>query len=608
MYNTLKDIRGFKVIEKLGEGGMGSVYLAEDIMLDRKVALKILNPSLTNDLTFIDRFKNEAKVQANLIHSNIVTLYSFFEDDGKYYMIMEYAEGVTLKQLIFNRGKVPEDISIRIVNQILDGLGYAHTKGIVHRDIKPANIIIDSNHNVKIMDFGVAKILGDRGLTKTGMKIGTVYYMSPEQIKAIKDIDQRTDIYSLGITFYEMLTGRVPFQTDTESDFELMTEIVNGTIPDLRELNPTISAKTSETIRKMIEKDRDNRFATCYQCSISLGVESASQNANKIDWSLKKSEITSHKPTGKIVTGRIKDIRLIKTYVNKSENIFLDSGIFSVSFAPNSRYLAIGSSDKKIIIWDLESGKEIKTLNGHKGCINTVAFSPDGKYLASGSDDITIKLWDLEMGKDVQTLFGHNDWVNSVAFSVDGRNLVSGSTDETIKIWNSKTGDEIKTLTGHKNGVLSVLFSPDAKYIASGSRDNSIKLWDAETGEDIKTFIGHRDSVWSLSFSPDGQYLASGSQDEKIKLWKIESGKEIKTLTGHSNSVLSVSFSPDGKYLVSGSRDNATKIWKFETGDEIKTLTGHKNGVLSVSFSQDGKYLSSGDQNGTTKLWDIIYE
>ncbi|MBT8387510.1 MAG: serine/threonine protein kinase [Ignavibacteria bacterium] len=198
----IEKIRDYKIIEKLGEGGMGTVYLAEDTMLERKVALKVLNPLFTKESQFTERFRHEAKVQASLIHPNIVTLHNYFRESENYCMVMENVEGVTLKHLISGTGPIPEKRAIWILIQMLEAVGFAHKKGIIHRDIKPSNILVSKDDNVKILDFGIAKILRDKGHTKTGTKLGTVYYMSPEQIKAVKDIDQRTDIYSLGITFY----------------------------------------------------------------------------------------------------------------------------------------------------------------------------------------------------------------------------------------------------------------------------------------------------------------------------------------------------------------------------------------------------------------------
>jgi len=256
----IENIRDYKIVKKLGEGGMGTVYLAEDTMLERKVALKTLNPILTKDTQFTERFRHEAKVQASLIHPNIVTLYNYFREGDNYCMVMENVEGVTLKHLISSTGPMPEQRVVWILNQMLEAVGFAHKKGIIHRDIKPSNVLITKDDNVKILDFGIAKILQDKGLTKTGTKMGTVYYMSPEQIKAVKDIDHRTDIYSLGITFYEMLSGRVPFNVDTDSDFEIMNEIVSSDLKDPREYYPHISKWVVNVLFDSVNKDRNKRI------------------------------------------------------------------------------------------------------------------------------------------------------------------------------------------------------------------------------------------------------------------------------------------------------------------------------------------------------------
>ncbi len=260
-------IREYRIISKIGEGGMGEVFLAEDENLGRKVAIKMLAPELMRNAELVERFKQEARLQASLIHPNIVALYTFFIEDNNFYMVMEYAEGETLKEVIKKNRKIEEETAKKIMLQLLEGVGYAHQLGIIHRDLKPSNIIVGKDLRVKIMDFGIAKALGDRGMTKTGTKMGTLYYMSPEQIKAEKDIDQRTDIYSLGIIFYEMLTGKVPFNTETESDFEVMRDIVDNDISNKLNLINTFSNNTKSIITRMTSNYKSNRYVTCYVCS-----------------------------------------------------------------------------------------------------------------------------------------------------------------------------------------------------------------------------------------------------------------------------------------------------------------------------------------------------
>jgi WD40 repeat protein len=278
----------------------------------------------------------------------------------------------------------------------------------------------------------------------------------------------------------------------------------------------------------------------------------------------------------------------------------------SVAFSTGGRYLASGSEDMTIKLWDTATGKDIVTFKGHSGVVRSIAFSPDGKRLASGSWDKTIKLWDTVTGKELLTLKGHSDWVRSTAFSPDGKCLASGSWDKTIKLWDTATGKDMLTLKGHSGMVQSTAFSPDGKCLASGSWDKTIKLWDTSTGKEILTLNGHSGVVQSVAFSPDGKLLASGSADKTIKLWDTVTGKELLTLKGHSGVVQSVAFSPGGKRLVSGSRDRTIKLWDTATGKDIFTLKGHSDEVASIAFSPDGKQLASGGGDRTIKLWNTL--
>ncbi|MCH8035329.1 MAG: serine/threonine protein kinase [Bacteroidetes bacterium] len=332
----IEQIRDYKIIKKIGEGGMGTVYLASDTMLEREVAIKVLNPLLTKDSQFTDRFRHEAKVQASLIHPNIVTLYNYFREGDNYCMVMEYVEGVTLKQLITNTGPLPEQKVLWVLNQILEAVGFAHKKGIIHRDIKPSNILLTGDNTVKILDFGIAKILQDKGLTKTGTKMGTIYYMSPEQVKAVKDIDHRTDIYSIGVTLYEMLSGRIPFNVDTDSDFEIMNEIVKGEIKDPREYYPHISDWLVNILFASVHKDRTKRIQNSDEFTKRLlskeGKAAVMGTADKTIIEEPKSEIKEPQktpPPPPPVQPKPKPVEIKKTVKPRSSNkkIFLFGGI-----------------------------------------------------------------------------------------------------------------------------------------------------------------------------------------------------------------------------------------------------------------------------------------
>jgi serine/threonine protein kinase len=256
-------INNYRIISKIGEGGMGIVYLAEHLTLKRKAAVKALNPLLSQNEQIKSRFVNEAVTLSQLNHHSIVALYDFISADNQLLLIMEYAAGYTLSDIVEKNGAIKENQALRIFGEILDGFSYAHSKGIVHRDIKPSNIIIDGNGNPKILDFGIAKILdSDSRITKTGMKVGSVIYMSPEQILG-KPVDSRTDIFSLGITLFEILTGKLPFDTTTNSEFEIQSKIVEGNFKQARMLNPEISEKVQNAIIIATAKNPSDRFQSC---------------------------------------------------------------------------------------------------------------------------------------------------------------------------------------------------------------------------------------------------------------------------------------------------------------------------------------------------------
>lgn len=285
--NTI--IRDYRIIRLLGQGGMGEVYLAEDVMLGKKIALKVLNLELSKNQNLINRFILEAKVQATLLHPNIVTLHSLFKDNGIFIMVMEFAEGLTIKEVILKNGPFDEKRAVKICLDILTGLSFAHSKGIIHRDIKSTNIMLSSDEKIKIMDFGIAKVMGVKGLTETGGKLGTILFMSPEQIMADPSINQQTDIYSLGITLYEMLTGNLPF-SNTESQFKLMKEIVELKLKDPRTFCKSISPELVGIIYKMTAKERKERFQSCEETTEVLKrflkmdniTKSANQNIKEV--------------------------------------------------------------------------------------------------------------------------------------------------------------------------------------------------------------------------------------------------------------------------------------------------------------------------------------
>jgi serine/threonine protein kinase len=267
-----KQLLSYKITSVLGEGGMGTVYLGEHANFERKVAIKAIHPHLAKNEEIRQRFKNEAATMARLQHPNIVSLYDYFADDDGLYLIMELVEGVELETYLRNIGSpLDEHVSAAFMKQLLEAFSHAHDKGVVHRDIKPANILITNDGTIKVLDFGIAKIIDGDGLhnmTKTGTQIGTVYYMSPEQVQG-KKVDTRSDIYSLGVTFYQMLTAQNPYNSCT-TEFEVYSKIVQEQLPNPKVVNPGISDVIVSILNKATAKDPEGRFQTCEQFKQAL--------------------------------------------------------------------------------------------------------------------------------------------------------------------------------------------------------------------------------------------------------------------------------------------------------------------------------------------------
>jgi WD40 repeat protein len=279
-------------------------------------------------------------------------------------------------------------------------------------------------------------------------------------------------------------------------------------------------------------------------------------------------------------------------------------GVDALQFSPDGRFIASGSSDTTIKIWEAGTGREIRTLTGHAGVVRTVAYSPDGRFIASGSSvDSTIRIWEAGTGRKIRSI--DSTGIETLSYSPNGKYIASGSLDNSIRLWQAGTGREILTLAGRSSWVRAVAYSPDGKYIASGSMDRTVRIREAGTGRETRIFSGHTASIRAVAYSPDGRYIASGSADTSLRIWEAGNGREIQTLLGYGSVVKSVVYSPDGRFIVSGSLDSTIKIWDSLTGKELRTLSGHSAAVNSLAFSPDGLYLVSGASDNTVKIWDM---
>jgi WD40 repeat protein len=317
-------------------------------------------------------------------------------------------------------------------------------------------------------------------------------------------------------------------------------------------------------------------------------------------------------------------------------NSFADNKkVLSVAISPDGQAIASGLADGTIELWNRNTSKKLRTLNGHSERLNSVVFSPDGTALVSGSEDGTIKIWNLRTGQLTHSLQGDIGFVRSIAISPTSQTLAaSGSADiNNIKIWNLRTGELVSTLKGHPNFVNAVAFSADGKTLVSGSSDNTIKIWNLDTCKGTQpcsptqTVAGHSTTVKSIAVSPYEPILASGSysfqdisndsdnpgssdEDATIKIWNCSTGELLHTLNGHSRTVTSLAIDPFGHLLASGSYDGTIKIWNLHTGQllhtlEVRNARGDAVYVFSVAFSTDGQTIISGGDDGTVKIWQV---
>ncbi|MBE9104817.1 serine/threonine protein kinase [Nostoc cf. edaphicum LEGE 07299] len=624
VWNAGKSLFGGRYIieSQLGEGGIGITYLARNQRNQQRV-IKTLKEEILNHPAWIlhrnklrQDFRDEAVRLAVCHHPHIVQIETIFDEGNLPCMVMDYIEGEDLGQRLKRIGMLSEAEALLYIRQIGDALTLIHSKGLLHRDLKPRNIMIRINKlEAVLIDFGIA-----REFVPNMIQRHTVYrtpgFAPPEQYESEAPRGEYIDIYALAATLYNLLTAVVPTSADDRRH--------NINLEPPQYFNPNISNRVNQAIMCGMDLESTYRPQSVQEWLDLLDPDTG-EDVTKISSTLIKPRLQLPVP---IVLDR-QNWQCVQTLKGHS------SMVHAIAISPDGQFIASGSNDKTIKLWQVGTGKLVRQLgrwsSSHSSMVNSVAFSPISSYLsyqgesgksagvaglnrgilASGSWDNTIKLWDVKTGKEIRTLTGHTNWVNSVTFSPDGKFLASGSADCTIKLWQVHTGIEIQTFTGHSDPVSSVTYSPrtpatnsqDRQLIASGSNDYTIKLWQIYTGRNIYTLTGHSFFVNCIAFSKNGEIIASGSADNTIKLWHVNTGKEIRTLTGHSDSVWSVAFSQDGQFLASGSWDNTIKLWHIHSGTEISTLTGHSNYVRCVVFSPDGQTLVSGSDDDTIKIW-----
>lgn len=625
----------YQVMRLLSDkSGFGKIY--EAYQGANPKILKVLKEELNQNSRAVELFQQEAIVLSKLNHPGIpkVTADGYFQffprnqDQPLHCTIMEKIEGANLRQWMRQQHYTPisEKQAINWLREITEILDAVHQENYFHRDIKPENIMIRPNGQLVLIDFGTAREMTYTYLAELGgvgiTKISSPGYTPPEQEKGYA-IPQ-SDFYALGRTFVYLLTGK---QLTSKTIYDPLTDEFCW-----RKYAVNISDNLAEFIDRLMAPQAVNRPGNTQEILDALDNLYSDLSRTKIPTDLgssptispvslpAKSPANSAKTSKKLLVivaailgaiaagnGLWHFSRLISFSATSIVDISLPpknlsghtSYVNYTIISPDGQKLISASADKTIKIWDLVSGREIKTLIGHSSYVNYLAISPDGQILVSASADKTIKVWNLAANQEIYTLNGHNNYVNALAISSDGQWLASGSADKTVKIWNLVNGQKIRTLTGHTSPINSVAISLNGEFLASGSADKTIKIWNLATGKEMRALIGHTSPINSVAITPDGQLLASGSADKTIKIWNLATGQEIRTLRGHSNSVNYLAIRPDGQRLISGSADKTIKIWNLVTGQEIYSLTGYPQWINYLAITPDWQMVAtgSGDKN-----------
>ena len=620
---------GYEVLGELGRGGMGVVYKARQVKVNRLVALKMILHRGHASLEQQIRFQIEAEAIARFKHANIVQLHDVGEHDGMPFFSMEYCDGGSLDKELKGNSLPPRDAAA-LVEKLARATHYAHSCGVVHRDLKPGNVLLTSDGEPKITDFGLAKRLDfEQDVSRTGVILGTPSYMAPEQAAGkVHDIGPTADVYALGAILYELLTGRPPFLSS--SPFETVRMVLEEEPSPLTRINKKVPRDLETICLKCLRKEPAKRYLTAweladrlrrYQDGKPIPDRPVSAFEHAVKWARRRPSLAGLMAALVLVT--VLGVTGILWKYREAEDKRAAAEQAEL-LAENRRKDAVRAealAKEETLRANNESDLKDIQLTRAEGLLFARNLAQAQTHWHEGNPTLARNLldscrWDFRHWEHAHlrhlfdetqvTLRGHSKQVLSVCFSPNGKRLASGSEDRSAKIWDAATGQVIHTLTGHVDSVTSVAFSPNGALIATASRDKTIKVWDAASGQELRTLRGHTNHVAHVCFSPNGRQLASGSNDNTARLWDAATGRELALLKGHGNAVSSVCFSPDGQRVASGSLDQTVIVWDRVTAKKLLTLRGPTDGISMVCFSPEGKRILGSSFDQTMRLWDAV--
>jgi len=651
----------YELLELIGEGGMGLVYLAEQKEpVKRKVALKIVKLGMDTKQV-VARFEAERQTLALLEHPNIAHVFDAGTTEaGRPYFVMEYVEGKSITKYC-DEEKLSVEQRLQLFQVVCETVHHAHQKGIIHRDIKPSNILVsvqDGKPVPKIIDFGIAKavtqpLTGKTSYTQQGQLLGTPEYMSPEQAEmAYEQVDTRSDIYSLGVVLYELLAGVTPYDAEKlrKGGIDHIQQIIceeQPRTPSARLTSLSDKAKAVAQSRrtqiitlirrlhrelewipmKAMRKDRNRRYRSASELADDIhnyitgapliaGPESTVYRARKFVRKHAGSVVTAALLLVVIILGLVASILMgcRAEQARKKEAAARKQVEQALARAENAERTA--QEQHKI-------AEERADKYRHMSYIHGVALA-DVKYregnlrsarklLESCPEDKRNWEWYRlnHVMDEALVTFNCPPAIVSMALSPDGKRIASTNVDRSrddwqhrIMVWDAVSGAKTLTLKGYEEKVfLRVEFSPDGKRIVSGGIDKTVRIWDASSGEEIMRLEGHEKPVGSVLFSPDGKRIISGSHDGTVKVWDTGNGRELMAIQ-IGGFIRSVAVSPDGERIIVGNFSSKITEWDAATGEEVRTFSLPDQEVSIVKYSPDGKRIALGCKEGMIKILD----
>ncbi|MFO1498988.1 MAG: serine/threonine-protein kinase [Verrucomicrobiota bacterium] len=651
----------YKLVEPLGEGGMGTVWIAEQFEpVRRRVALKVIRPGMDSG-NVLARFDAERQALALMDHGNIAKVFDAgTTPNGRPYFVMELVKGIPITTFCDEKQlSIRERLELFI--QVCQAIQHAHQKGIIHRDIKPSNVLVALYDGIpvpKVIDFGIAKATGQRLtqltlFTELGALVGTPEYMSPEQAELNQyDIDTRSDIYSLGVLLYELLTGTTPLTREAirQAAFDEILRRIRAEEPAKPSTRvsshgdrlTTISAQRSSQpgqllrilrgdldwiVLKALEKERTRRYESANSLAADLARHLTNQpvlaRPPSVGYALQKAfrrnkvlfTATAGVALALIFGAAVSTWQAVRAFRARTE-------AEKLLYVANMNLAQQAAEQKNMgrlqqllretqtypnrgfewFYWQTQIHGELMALRGHSNWITSVAFSPDGRRLITGSLDTHVKVWDASSGKELLTLTSPSS-IRSFALSRDGRRIATGA-HECIMIWDPVSGEKALTLQGHSNWVTALAFSPDGKQIVSVGADKTVKVWDLGIKQERPALDELHATIGSVAFSPNGQQVATAVGQQDVVLWDPSNGRRQMTLSGHLSWVTSVNYSSDGERLVTGSLDQTIRVWNATTGEQLLRIEWPGKAASSAVFSADGRKVLAGSSDATAAVWE----